>query len=158
MELKGDKIKRYIRRAEIAAESSPDLETKVGAILVSSKTQSVVSEGYNGFIRGAKDDVLPRTRPDKHKFIIHAEANLLANAARNGVSTSDCFVVQTISPCINCARLLFQAGIKEIYFKEWYGSDLGKLEIGDLKTLVLSMDGYYLLQLHADKECSWNKT
>ncbi len=102
------KILSYLRRAEVAAENSPDAETKVGAVLISYKTGSVISEGYNGFVRGADDDTIPKTRPDKYEYVIHSEANLICNAARNGVRTDDCFVVQTHSPCVQCARLLYQ--------------------------------------------------
>lgn len=133
MELTEKKIMAYIRRAEVVAENSPDGETQVGSILVSRQTLSVISEGYNGFVRGTNDEILPKTRPEKYEYIVHAEENLICNAARNGVRTQDCFIVQTISPCIRCARLLYQAGIDTIYFKGWYkGSDRIK-ELGDLK-------------------------
>lgn len=114
------KILSYLKRAQVVAENSPDQQTQVGSVLVSWKTLSVISEGYNGFIRGADDDKLPKVRPDKHEFIIHAETNLIFNAARNGVQTDDCFVVQTISPCVHCARALYQSGIRVVYFKDWY--------------------------------------
>lgn len=132
MHLSEKKILSYLRRADVVAENSPDAETKVGSVLVSKKTLSVVSEGYNGFVRGTNDDVIPKTRPKKYDYVIHAEANLLANAARNGVRTDDTFIVQTISPCVSCARLLYQAGIDTIFYRGWYkGSDKIK-EYGDL--------------------------
>lgn len=110
----------YLRRAVVVAENSPDAETKVGSVLISRKTGSVVSEGYNGFVRGGPDHRIPKTRPEKHDFVIHAEENLICNAARNGVTTDDCFIVQTHSPCIRCARLLYQAGITEVYYHVLY--------------------------------------
>lgn len=120
--IKLNKIASYIRRAEVVAENSPDKETKVGAVLVSKSTGSVISEGYNGFIRGANDKKLPKTKPFKHKFIIHCEQNLLYNCCHNGIRTDNCFIVQTISPCLTCARALYQSGIDTIFFKHAHES------------------------------------
>lgn len=131
--MKQEKLQLYIKRALVTAESSPDAETKVGAILVSKSTGSVISEGYNGFVRGANDEALPKTRPAKYDFVIHAEQNLIYNAARNGVRTDACFLVSTHSPCVNCARALYQAGIDTVYFKNYYpGTDNVQI-LGDLK-------------------------
>lgn len=131
--IKEKKILSLLRKAEVLALDSPDSETKVGSLLVSKSTGSVVSEGYNGFVRGAEDDRLPKTRPAKYEFIVHAEENLICNAARNGVRTDNCFIVQTISPCVRCARLLYQSGIDTVYYKNYYqGTDQVKI-LGDLK-------------------------
>lgn len=131
--MKQNKLMLYIKRALVTAESSPDAETKVGSILISKSTGSVISEGYNGFVRGANDDALPKTRPGKYDYVIHAEQNLIYNAARNGVRTDACFIVQTHSPCVACARALYQSGIDTVYFKNYYpGTDKIK-DLGDLK-------------------------
>lgn len=141
-EISEKKILSYLRRAEVISENSPDAETKVGSVLVSKSTHSVISEGYNGFVRGADDDNIPKTRPDKYEYVIHAESNLICNAARNGVRTNDCFVVQTISPCVHCARLLYQSGIDTVYYKDWYrGTDKVK-ELGDLILKFTYYDRY----------------
>ena len=133
MEIKPHKVFSYIRRAEVVAESSPDAETKVGSVLVSYKTGSVISEGFNGFVRGTVDSILPKTRPEKYKYVIHAEANLIYNAARNGVSTDDCFIVQTHSPCVQCARALYQAGVTTVFFKNLYPGTSEIEKLGDLE-------------------------
>lgn len=131
--MKEKKVLSNIRRAECVAENSPDEETKVGSVLISKSTGSVISEGFNGFVRGADDSRIPKTRPAKYDYVLHAEENLIINAARNGVRTDDCIVVQTHSPCVQCARRLYQAGIDTVYFRTYYpGTD--KIEIlGDLK-------------------------
>jgi dCMP deaminase len=131
--MKESKILSYLRRAEVVAENSPDAETKVGSILISNSTGSVISEGYNGFVRGANDAIIPKTRPAKYDFFIHAESNLICNAARNGVRTDDCFIVQTHSPCVHCARLLYQSGISTVYFKEYYNRTHEIERLGDLE-------------------------
>lgn len=145
------KLTAYINRAQCVAENSPDAETKVGSILVSKSTGSVISEGYNGFVRGADDDKLPKIRPAKYEFIIHAEENLICNAARNGVRTEDCFIVQTISPCVNCARRLYQAGISTVYYKEWYAGSDKVAELGDLKFVHEQVGKYHKITIAPNK-------
>jgi dCMP deaminase len=140
--MKEHKVLSYLKRAEVVAENSPDEETKVGSILISKSTGSVISEGYNGFVRGADDHRIPKTRPAKYEFVIHAEDNLISNAARNGVRTDNCVAVQTHSPCPQCARRLYQAGIDTVYFKTYYpGTDRIKA-LGDL-ILEFTPEGLY---------------
>lgn len=128
-----NKLRSYIKRAIATSECSPDLETKVGSILVSKSTGSVISEGYNGFTRGANDEKLPKIRPEKYEYMIHAEQNLIYNAARNGVRTDSCFLVQTHSPCVNCARAVYQSGIDTIYFRTYYPGTDKIQDLGDLR-------------------------
>lgn len=102
---------------EIIAEyRSSDSEKKVAASIY-----SWVTDGYsevNRFVDGAIG--LPNTRPDKYEYIIHAEANLVNWAAKTGFALEDQIVICTLSPCQNCIRTMFQAGIREIYYKETY--------------------------------------
>lgn len=104
-----------IEQAEI---ESDDAEKKVGASIYSWVTDGF--SAYNTFVNGAKE--LPNTRPDKYQYIIHAEANLVNWAAKRGFSLEDKIIVCTLSPCQNCIRTLFQAGVKEIYYKDTYRS------------------------------------
>jgi dCMP deaminase len=140
--MRDQKLTSYIKRAMVIAENSPDAETKVGSILVSKLTGSVISEGYNGFVRGANDAALPKTRPAKYDYVIHAEQNLIYNAARNGVRTDSCFIVQTHSPCITCARAVFQAGIDTIYFKNYAPATDQIKVLGDLKLEYTTLGDY----------------
>lgn len=114
------KLEYYHERALVVSKLSPDTSTKVGAILIHSESGAVIAEGFNGFIRGAPDSELPVTRPEKYDYIIHAETNLLCNAVRHGISTNRCYVFCTISPCIKCMRMLYQAGINCVYVKGFY--------------------------------------
>lgn len=109
--------------AEHAAKKSKDL-TKVGAVLVDPHG-SVILTGYNGPPRGVEDRPERFERPVKYMYASHAEANLIAFAARNGIATKDCMVVSTHMPCASCTRTLIQAGVKAIL----YGS-------GDFRSLV----------------------
>ena len=133
--------------AEQAAKKSHDQETKVGAALVDIESGAIKAIGYNGFVRGAKDKELPKVRPGKYKYMVHAEQNLIANCARMGISMKGCELYCTLSPCTSCMRLLFQCGIKKVYVKELYRDFEEILEMKDIliekKTLA---NGYYLLE------------
>ena len=117
--MKEDKLEIYMKMAHAMKTMSPDAETKVGAIMLSSE-ERIVASSFNGFLRGAIDKDLPKTRPDKHKYIQHAERNLLYNCAYEGISTKNTTVVCTLSPCTECLRACFQSGVEFIIFDELY--------------------------------------
>jgi len=145
--IKEKKLKYYMDRASIVSKNSPDLQTKVGAVLVNPKTGAVEAEGYNGFIRGAPDDKLPKTRPEKYKYMIHAEMNLIFNAIRSGVTTQDKILVVTLSPCIHCIRSAFQAGIETMYFKDEYRDFSKQLVMADLEIKLEKIDSFTKITL-----------
>lgn len=142
-DIKLQKLNYYHERAIAAAKGSHDAETKVGAILISKSTGAVISEGYNGFIRGATDDKLPNTRPEKYNYTVHAETNLICNAVRNGVKTSDCVIYCTLSPCTKCLRMLWQAGIEEFYFKDKYRDFEQCTNMLDLEIALTEVESFY---------------
>lgn len=141
------KIDSYHGRAIAAASQSHDAQTKVGALLINNKTLSVMAEGYNGFVRGANDSIIPNTRPEKYQYMIHAEANLICNAVRSGVQTDEAILYCTLSPCVKCLRLLWQAGISCIYFKEKYTDFNESINMLDLKIEVDEYGEYYKMQV-----------
>ena len=145
--MKISKLHSYHRRALAIAVDSPDEQTQVAALLIHKKTGAVLGSGFNGFIRGGPDYCLPKTRPKKYEYIVHAEANLIANCARHGVSTDECFLYCTLSPCVGCARLLYQAGISKVYFKEMY-RDFEKNS--NMKDLVFSVKPLSSTMMPAD--------
>jgi len=98
--------------AEHAAKKSKD-STKVGAVLVG-EDKEVRLTGYNGPPHGVHDLPERRFRPEKYLFASHAEANLVAFAAREGIRTKGCSVFVTHHPCASCARTLIQAGIVRV--------------------------------------------
>lgn len=106
--------------ADTAASRSHDAETKVGSVLVKADTGAIIATGCNGFVRGADDSSLPSTRPEKYDYIVHSEMNLIANCARHGISTENCFVVCTLTPCKVCMRMLWQCGISRVVAKSRY--------------------------------------
>lgn len=110
----------YMEFAEVAAKRSHDAETKVGAILVKNDTGAVIATGFNGFVRGAADGLLPDTRPEKYKFMMHAEQNIISHCCRHGISTANTTLYCTLTPCQQCARMLWQCGISTVFAKSQY--------------------------------------
>ena len=100
--------------AEHAAKKSKD-STQVGAVLVG-RDKEVRLTAYNGPPHGVIDAEERRERPTKYLFASHAEANLVAFAAREGIRTKGCKVYVTHHPCSACARTLIQAGVVSVAF------------------------------------------
>lgn len=103
----------YMAFAHLSARKSKDT-TKVGAVLVGPDGEIRLT-AYSGPPRGVKDTPERLTRPTKYLFASHAEANLVAFAAREGIHTKGCTAYVTHHPCAACARTLIQAGIKAVY-------------------------------------------
>ncbi len=92
----------------------------VGAVIVRDKT--ILSTGYNGSIRGSVHcDEAGHLMENGHCVrTVHAEANAVAQAARNGVRIDGAEIYVTASPCWNCFRLLVNSGVRKIYYGEFY--------------------------------------
>ncbi|MFQ6615827.1 MAG: cytidine/deoxycytidylate deaminase family protein [Fidelibacterota bacterium] len=104
---------------EVASRATCDRK-HVGAVIVRDKT--ILSTGYNGSIRG-----LPHCDDAGHEMenghcvrTIHAEANAIVQAARNGVTINDSEIYITASPCYDCFKMIANAGIRKIYYGEFY--------------------------------------
>ncbi len=95
----------------------------VGAVIVRDRT--ILSTGYNGSIRGlAHCDEVGHMMEDDHCVrTVHAEANAVAQAARNGVGIDGADIYVTASPCWNCFKLIANSGIRRICFGEFYRDD-----------------------------------
>ena len=109
--------KRYLRMAMIWAENSYCQRRKVGAILV--KDKMIISDGYNGTPAGFEnvcEDENGVTKP----YVLHAEANALTKVARSNNSSDNATLYVTASPCVECAKLIIQSGIKRVVFNELY--------------------------------------
>lgn len=112
--MRPSKLQNYMDIAEAVSKRSHDAETQVGAVLFKNDTNAIIATGFNGFVRSAPDARLPTTRPDKYAVILHAEDNLIINCARSGVSMDNCTLVCTLTPCTQCMRRLWQAGITSV--------------------------------------------
>lgn len=109
--------KRYLRMASIWAENSYCRRRQVGALIV--KDQAIISDGYNGTPSGFEnvcEDEGGHTKP----YVLHAEANAITKLARSNNSGQDATLYITASPCIECAKLIIQTGIRRVVFNELY--------------------------------------
>ena len=108
---------RYLRMASIWSENSYCRRRKVGALLV--KGNMIISDGFNGTPSGFEnccEDEEGRTFP----YVLHAEANAITKVARSNNSSEGSTLYVTSSPCLECAKLIIQAGIKRVVFSEYY--------------------------------------
>ena len=143
------KLEQLMKFAEVASLRSHDSETQVGCVLVDSANYTPIAAACNGFISGALDDRLPTTRPEKYKYIVHSEMNMLANCAMNGRAIDGNFLVCTHSPCTNCMRILYQAGIRKVIVKEKYRDYEDLLKMKDLEIVEsITPEGYFQLTYH----------
>jgi dCMP deaminase len=138
--MKTKKIETFLKAAQDIAQLSPDLETKVGCVLV--KDGAVIATGYNGFLRNAEDKALPKLRPEKYEYMIHSEVNCIYNCARNGIKLQGAVAFCTLSPCRDCAKALFQCGVEEIYFTNTYKSFKSVLTSKDFKIKLEDFGSY----------------
>ena len=132
--------KRYLEMALIWAQNSYCIRRQVGALIV--KGKMIISDGYNGTPSGFEnvcEDEDNITKP----YVLHAEANAITKVARSHNSSEDATLYVTTSPCIECAKLIIQSGIKRVVYCEKYhildGIDLLEragieIECVDLKT------------------------
>lgn len=100
--------------AKLAATKSKD-STQVGAVLVGPDFEIRLT-GYNGPPKGVLDAPARRERPTKYLYASHAEANIIAFAARQGIRTEGCTIYCTHHPCAACARTLIQAGVVAVVY------------------------------------------
>ena len=108
---------RYIRMAQIWAENSYCKRRQVGAIIV--KDKMIISDGYNGTPVGF-ENVCEDENGHTKAYVLHAEANAITKVAQSNNSSNGATLYVTSSPCIECAKLIIQAGIKRVVFGEIY--------------------------------------
>ena len=105
---------KYLQLAEFQAQLfSKDESTKVAA-LVLDNNQNIRSTGFNGLPRGFEETTERWSKPTKYDYVVHAEANAICSAARNGATLAGCTLFSTLFPCNECAKLIIQAGIAKI--------------------------------------------
>ena len=109
--------KRYLRMAAIWAENSYCKRRQVGALLV--KDKMIISDGFNGTPAGFEnvcEDETNHTKP----YVLHAEANAITKEAASSNSSRGATIYVTSSPCIECAKLIIQSGIRRVVYSEDY--------------------------------------
>ena len=109
--------RRYMRMAFIWSENSYCQRRKVGALLV--KDKMIISDGYNGTPSGFENICEDENNISK-PYVLHAEANAITKLARSHNSSDGATLYVTSSPCIECAKLIIQSGIKRVVYTEQY--------------------------------------
>jgi dCMP deaminase len=123
----------YMRVAEEWATRSYARRKQVGAVIVNPQQRRTIAEGYNGTPTGFDnncevepvDSTMPPALLTTSPYVLHAELNALMKVARSTDSTDGCTMYVTLSPCIECSKMIIQAGIKRILFREKYRIDDG---------------------------------
>ena len=130
---------RYMRMANIWAENSYCERRKVGALIV--KDKMIISDGYNGNPSGF-ENVCENEEGFTKPYVLHAEANAITKIARSNNNSNGATMYVTASPCIECAKLIIQSGIKRVVYGEKYrltdGIDL--LERAGIETVYLEFN------------------
>ena len=124
-------LSAYMQTARIFAELSSAKRKHVGAVVV--KDDRIISIGYNGMPSGWDNNcevithtdftgtVVTKTKPE----VLHAESNAIAKLAKSTESGDGASMFITCAPCMDCAKMIFQSGIKEVFYAEDYRDDDG---------------------------------
>ncbi|WP_199733843.1 dCMP deaminase family protein [Alloprevotella sp. OH1205_COT-284] len=108
---------RYLKMAKIWAENSYCIRRQVGALIV--KNKMIISDGYNGTPSGF-ENVCEDREGLTHPYVLHAEANAITKIARSGNNSDGATLYVTDEPCIECSKLIIQAGIKRVVYSREY--------------------------------------
>jgi len=114
--------KHYLQMAQIWAKNSYCARRQVGALIV--KNKMIISDGYNGTPSGFEnicEDESGQTKP----YVLHAEANAITKVARSNNSSDGATLYITSSPCMECAKLIIQAGIARVVYCDKYRTEDG---------------------------------
>ncbi|MEW5722275.1 MAG: cytidine/deoxycytidylate deaminase family protein [Thermodesulfobacteriota bacterium] len=124
----------FFQITDLVSTRSTCLRRKVGAVLVRDKR--ILATGYNGAPQGLahceevgclrQAEGIPSGQRHELCRAIHAEQNAIIQAARHGVSTVGAILYCTTQPCIICTKMLINAGVKEIYFRQSYPDELAE--------------------------------
>jgi dCMP deaminase len=130
---------RYLRMASIWAENSYCIRRQVGALIV--KNKMIISDGYNGTPSGFEnicEDENNKTKP----YVLHAEANAITKVAKSHNSSEGSTLYVTSSPCLECSKLIIQAGILRVVFSEPYHMNDGVelLERAGIEIVKVNLD------------------
>jgi dCMP deaminase len=132
------RIQKLLSHAQIEAMEGTCNRLKVGAVIA--RGGRIISSGYNGApskLTHCGDECFDGGPPCKRA--VHAEANAIAFAAKHGIATDGATMVSTDSPCLDCARLIINAGIREVFYMREYRDTkpLDELQAAGVRTLLV---------------------
>ena len=108
---------RYLEMASIWAKNSYCKRRQVGALIV--KDRMIISDGYNGTPSGFENNCEDENGVTK-PYVLHAEANAISKVAKSGNSAEGATLYVTASPCMECAKLIIQSGIRRVVYRDEY--------------------------------------
>jgi dCMP deaminase len=108
---------RYLKMALIWAQNSYCKRRQVGALIV--KEKMIISDGYNGTPSGFENNCEDENN-HTYPYVLHAEANAITKVAKSNNSSNGATLYVTSSPCMECSKLIIQAGIKRVVFYDSY--------------------------------------
>jgi dCMP deaminase len=130
----------FITLAIVASLKSKDPSTQVGAVIADNRTKKVISSGYNGFPRYLDDDKIPKTRPEKYLYVVHAELNAILHAERD---LTGCTLYVSVFPCSECMKAVIQTGIKDVVYlnvlsgDNWEQSVAATMKLAELARVAI---------------------
>ena len=131
--------RRYLEMAKIWAQNSYCKRRQVGALIV--KDKMIISDGYNGTPSGFEnncEDEENKTKP----YVLHAEANAITKVAKSNNSSENATLYITTSPCLECAKLIIQSGIRRVVFCDKYHKEDGLqlLQRASIEIVFIDLD------------------
>lgn len=136
--------KYFMELAKLSAQRSKDPKTQVGACIVDPEENHIVSIGYNGLPKGMPDSDVVWDDKQKHKYVVHAEANAILNTNQD-LHGKKLYV--TMFPCNECAKLIVQKGITEVIYLD---SKYLKKESGSAAMTIFNAAGVEVLHYEED--------
>jgi dCMP deaminase len=141
----------FLGLAKVASQRSHDIHTQHGCV-ITDKNNRILGVGYNGFPKGLDDSLLPKNRPEKYPWMIHAERNALSNCVvrpDNGIAyvTGQC--------CNDCIMALWQEGIKTVFMIDDHGTKLFDTEQQKIFDTFIEMSNMEIYKISPD--LSWIK-
>jgi len=136
----------FLSMAVLSSLRSSDSQTKHGCVITDRKNR-ILGIGYNSFPSNMPDDVLPNTRPNKYKWMVHAERNALANCA---IRPDSGIAYITGRPCIDCVKSLYQEGVKDLVCVDAHGTHLEDDEDECILEIMQNYGGLNIEWVNAD--------
>jgi dCMP deaminase len=135
MEIKNKKF--LMGTAELWAEASYSKRNKVGAVI--SKDGRIVATGYNGTLPG-EDNCCENSDNTTKQTVAHAEQNAILFCAKYGLGTNECELYTTLSPCVECAKLIITSGIKKVHYLVEYRDIAGLRLLKNFNIEIIKYD------------------